>query len=54
MNSPDRPDGGPGKGDDPLEPPKEPVVAAGDLSVELGGLPVLRGITVSVLSLIHI
>ena len=63
MNSPDRP-GRPGTGDDPLEPPKrptetskgddsleppkKPVVAAGDLSVELGGLPVLRGITLSV------
>src|SRR3712207_4626613 len=56
------------KGDDPLEPPKEPVMskgddplelpakpgsnatvlAAADLSVELGGLPVLRVITMSV------
>jgi zinc transport system ATP-binding protein len=39
----------PGKGDDPLEPPKgQTVLTAADLSVELGGLPVLRGITMSV------
>ena len=37
------------QGDDPLGPPKKQIVlAAEDLSVELGGLPVLRGITVSV------
>jgi zinc transport system ATP-binding protein len=41
------------KGDDPLEPPKRPtlgatVLAAADVSVELGGLPVLRGVTMSV------
>jgi len=35
---------------DPLQPSREPVpaLAAADLSVELGGLPVLRGITVSI------
>ena len=42
-------------GDDPLEPPERPgstlaatVLSAADLSVELGGLPVLRGVTMSV------
>ena len=38
-----------GNADGPLDPPNSHVVlAAEDLSVELGGLPVLRGITVSV------
>ena len=33
---------------DPREPAKDVVLAATDISVELGGLPVLRGITMSV------
>jgi zinc transport system ATP-binding protein len=38
-----------GNADGPLDPPNSQVVlAAEDLSVELGGLPVLRGITMSV------